>query len=326
MQEVPPTPHGGRNEIVGGQNLVEAFLRIFLQFQLSGQVIADARAKTCGCFLASLLHRVGELLTALGQLGIFRLRERHQPVVAAMKNTVERVVVSRRDGIVFVIVAARTSHGERHAAARHHVDAVIDDVVRHPDESPAAGDESHRRQVRRIRRHQLIRGHLQEQKAIVRQVFIEGANNPVAIRGRMNEAPFLAPVNVALRVRVTRDIQPMPAPAFAIARGGQEPFDEFGDRSVTIPARGLGESLHLLQAGWKPGEIETHPADQSARIRRRRRSHPDDLQSGEDESINISLYPARVFHLGRRDRDWRLKGPMLVCIGRWLNGGCRSQM
>ena len=64
-----------------------------------------------------------------------------------MEDTVEGIVILCRNGIVFVIVAARAGHGECHRAARHHVDAIVDDVVRHPDEAPAAGDESHRCEV-----------------------------------------------------------------------------------------------------------------------------------------------------------------------------------
>jgi fumarate reductase subunit D len=85
-----------------------------------------------------------QLLAALGEFGILDRRELDEAIVAAVKDAIERVIILRRNRIVFMVMAARALHGQRHRAASDHVDAVVNNVVCHPDETPSAGDETHR--------------------------------------------------------------------------------------------------------------------------------------------------------------------------------------
>ena len=84
---------------------------------------------------AVFLHLVLALLL-LGKIGGVRRTIRldaqqwfFRRLLAGGEDAVETVILRRRDGVVFVVVAARTLRGQAHRAARHHVDAVVNDVV-----------------------------------------------------------------------------------------------------------------------------------------------------------------------------------------------------
>ena len=64
------------------------------------------------------------------------------------------------------------------------------------------------------------------------------------------------------------DIEPMPRPAFAVARGSEEFFHEAG---VGVGGGISGEGFNVLRRGREAGEIEIEPAAQRPRIRRGRR-------------------------------------------------------
>ncbi len=98
----------------------------------------------------------------------------------------QRVKVSRGDRIVFVIVAAGAGHGHAHQPARHHVDAVVDDLVGASAENavprsdsrapPASGSSS-------FEPH-LVGRKLLANELIVGLVGIEGPHHVIAIRPR----------------------------------------------------------------------------------------------------------------------------------------------
>jgi hypothetical protein len=102
--------------------------------------------------------------------------------------------------------------------------------MRDTNEASPARDETHRDQIDRILRHDLIRGDLEQQKPGVRQIVVEGADDPVAIRGRMHETSLLTRIYVTFGVRIARDVQPVPAPTLAVARVGEHLVDELVDR------------------------------------------------------------------------------------------------
>src|SRR5688572_14937230 len=131
-------------------------------------------------------------------------------------------------------MAARALNGKRHRSSGDYIDAVVNDVVRDADETPATGDETHRSKVGGIGWRQLVRSHLQQQEAIVRKIVIERPNDPVAIIWCVNEAPFFPSVNISFRVGIARNIQPVAAPAFTIARTGQETISELSDSRLAL--------------------------------------------------------------------------------------------
>ena len=120
--------------------------------------------------------------------------------MSSFENPGERVVVAGRDGIKLVIVATRTGHRKPLCATHYHVDAVINDVMRDAEKTPAQGEKTHCREMRRTLRFHLIRRELEQEKAIIRHVLIQRSHHPVAIRPGMDELLFLACVNVALCV------------------------------------------------------------------------------------------------------------------------------
>ena len=72
----------------------------------------------------------------------------------------------------------------------------------------------------------------------------------------------------AVRVRVARDIEPVPAPALAVVRRWRA-----GDRPPSSNASGdlsVDESVDLLRRRRQAGQIERRAADQRALVRRRR--------------------------------------------------------
>ena len=100
------------------------------------------------CLGERLLERA-ELRRVLvdGQLrSVARLR-------AAREDPVQRIVIFRRDGVELVVVAARARHGQREEALRHHINAVVNQVVRVVVQPRAERDEAQRGQVaaRRLR-------------------------------------------------------------------------------------------------------------------------------------------------------------------------------
>src|SRR4051812_10827862 len=121
-----------------------------------------------------------------------------------------------------MIVATSALHSERHRSTCHSINAIIDYVMRHTDEPSSAGDESHRSEIGRSGRHELVRGDLEQEKLIVRQILVECPDHPIAISRRVDKSPFLARVNVSLRVRIARHIQPVATPSLTITGTGKQ--------------------------------------------------------------------------------------------------------
>ena len=244
-----------------------------------------------------------------------------------MENAVERVVVLDRDRINFVIVAARALHGETHGAARDHVDPVVNDIVRHPEEAPADGEESHGGEVRGIRGHELVRGDLQLQKAIVSQVLIERPDDPLAIGVGVGKLPLFAGVNVSLGIGIPRDIQPVASPSLAVTRTREQAFDQRSHGGIGIGGGGFFKGGDFIRRRRKARDIEAHPADQGARVGGVRRPEPSGVQFRENETIDVRLCPDRFLDGGRSSFRWKAKRPVLG-IGRGTHGSrepCKGQ-
>ena len=123
-----------------------------------------------------------------------------------------------------MIVAAGATHRQGEHAARHHVDAVVDDVRRDPQKSPAKGEKPHRREIARIAR-RLVRRDLQDEEPVVRQVLVEGPHHVIAVGVRPGEIAVLEQ-HVAFGVGVSSHVKPVTAPALAVVRRSQQPIDQ----------------------------------------------------------------------------------------------------
>jgi hypothetical protein len=76
----------------------------------------------------------------------------------------------------------------------------------------------------------LVRCNLLEQELIVGQVLVERADDPVAVGVGVGVAPLLLE-DVALGVGVAGDVEPVAAPALAVARRREEAVDHFRKRT-----------------------------------------------------------------------------------------------
>ena len=239
-EEIPPSPNRRGNDVRGGEDLVEAFFRVFLRLELSREVISDACPQAGGrlirrsrmvslnlCARSSYPFCTASNFSSPTGSG----SDADQPFRTRLEDAIERVVIASRDRVELVIVAARALHGQRHRSPGDHIDAVIDNLVRDPDETAAACDEAHRGQVRRTVGNELIRGDLEEQETIVGKIVVERADDPIAISMSVNEEPLFAPIDITFRIGVTRDIEPMPAPALAIAGRGEQAIDYLANAS-----------------------------------------------------------------------------------------------
>ncbi len=325
---VPPATNGCGDDVVGAQELVEALLRVFVEFELGDEVVGEARSQARVGFLAPFGVALVEGLPAFGKFGILGLIQRDESDIGATEDAIERVVVLDRDGIVFVIVATRALNRESEGAAGDDVDAVIDDVVGDSQETPAAREESHGGEVGGIGLNELVGGDLEEEEAIVGHVLVEGLDDPVAVGGGMDEEAFLAGVHVALGVGVAGDVEPVATPSFAVVGTVEESLDQAGDGggigAVGGRSGGLGfggEFLDFLIRGGQACECFGEATDQGARVGGRSGFGAFRFEFGEDEAVDLVPGPAGVADGGRLDGLEGLIGPMKVGVGRRFEGG-----
>ena len=143
---------------------------------------------------------------------------------SAVQNSVNRVIVFRRNRIKLVIVAASTSNRQPQNRLPQRVDrifkrqmhelvAVMIKAAR--DRQIASAHYSSRILLRRIIGMNKIPSDLFADKLIIWQIFIERINHPVSISPRIRN--WMIGV-FAGGVGITNNIQPMPAPVFTVMR------------------------------------------------------------------------------------------------------------
>ena len=129
-----------------------------------------------------------------------------------------------------MVVTARARHRQPHRATRADVDAVVNDVVLVVDETATERQESQRGDwTVVVTKWQFIGGDLLNDELVIRQIFIERADDVIAIGVRIRKARFFVAADVTLGVRVTRHVEPMPRPTFAVLRRGEETIYDFGE-------------------------------------------------------------------------------------------------
>ena len=170
--------------------------------------------------LALLLK--GRTLNGIDRIADKRLVARF---VAAGKHPVKRVVVGHGNRVVFVFMAAGTADSQPHEATGHHVDAVINDVVRIVQKTAAQREKPHRSQRPFVGAQlEFVGGDLLNDEPVERQIGIERVDHIIAVGVGVGEKPRLIPGKVALGVGITRHVEPVPPPALAKARRGQQPL------------------------------------------------------------------------------------------------------
>src|SRR5262249_53903897 len=144
------------------------------------------------------------------------------------EHAIEAIIILLGDGIVFMIMAAGTGDGKAKKPACCGIDLVIYLIVRIVIEETAEGQEAEGRETpaREFWVNQ-IGGELVLNKLVKGQVLIEGADHIIPVGISVGaQSIFAICQNEIFRIGVASDVEPMSAPAFAVAGGGEEPFDD----------------------------------------------------------------------------------------------------
>ena len=245
-------------------------------------------------------------------------------VVRVVEEGQHPVVVLLGDGVELVVVALRAGHGAAEPRRGGRVHAVhqrlpprlfdVDPSLLVEEGVPveAGRDLLLRRGLGEHVTRDLLDGEVAE-----RQVPVEGVDDPVAVHPR-GPAPVLL---VAVRVGVSREVQPGTRPALTVVRRGEQAVD---DLLVGIRARVGQERVHLRQRRRKADEVEAHAADQGFATGLGRGAEPFTFQPREHEAVDRVPDPGRVHHR-RRLRPHRLAiGPVPLVGGLRIDGSGRA--
>ena len=96
-------------------------------------------------------------------------------------------------------------------------------------------------------------------KFVVVHVCIESLNDPVSIQPRLS----VGGVPRGRLIRITRQIQPVPPPSFAVVRRRQQPLDEL---RVGIRRTVLLKLLDFFWGRWQADEIKRDASQQRAAV------------------------------------------------------------
>ena len=113
----------------------------------------------------------------------------------------------------------------------------------------------------------------------------------------------------AVRVGIAGDVEPVPAPALAIARRRQQPLDH--------PFVGVGplvgeERVDLGRGRRQAGQVERDPPQQLPPAGGGDRGQPLRLESGQDEPVDRTAHPGLVADGGRLGTGHRPERPVLA--------------
>ncbi len=239
-----------------------------------------------------------------------------------VKNAGHGVVILGGDGVVFVIVAARTGDGQAKKSARHGIHAVVAlvgvrdfdraVVVKPWTETEEAKSREHLGAHSVIER---IGGDLRGDELVVRQVVIERLDHPVAIQigagvGIVAAAHGIETAVVVLTI--ARDVEPHATPALAVLGRCEQAVNHFGER---IRCRVFLKCVNLFGRGRQTGEIERNAAYEGPAVSQFRGGHPLLLEPRQNESVDGGLRPSGIFDSRRRGIVNWLERPECTLLG-----------
>ena len=203
---------------------------------------------------------------------------------------------------------------DRHGleAAHRHVDAVVDDVRRVVEEAAAERQIAERRQRPLVvAERQPVGSQLLHDELVVGQVLVERPDHIIAV-GVGIRISALFREDVTLGVGIAGDVEPVTAPAFAVARRGQQTVHQL---LVGVGVEVADERLDFFRRRRQADQVERNPADQGAAVGRLRWRQALLLHLGEDKGVDGILHPRRVLH-GRRLRPshWLERPVMLAGV------------
>ena len=196
--------------------------------------------------VVELFLLVGDLLGILLVLldGLF-IRKRELIDLAAVEDAEQRVVVLGGNGVELVVVALRALYGEAEEPASGSVDAIVLELRTEAVERQA------RDKIRILAAFKEISGDLRLHEPVVRHVVVESLNDPIAIAVSVRIGFHLR--RVQLVVRIAGDVEPIAAPALAIARGREQVVDDLGER---IRRFVLNEGANLFRGRRQADQVE----------------------------------------------------------------------
>ena len=167
-------------------------------------------------------------------------RQRVLVVGGIQEDARERVVIARRNRIVFVIVTPRAPHGQSEEAARHDVDAIVafvgardfDGAVVVVPRPQAEKSESGQRPRAPLVAEPIAR-ELRLHEVVVRHVVVERLDDPVAIEVRVRIRIVSASFGIQRAVVVfaeARHVEPQAAPRRAVLRRCQQSIHDLRER------------------------------------------------------------------------------------------------
>ena len=250
----------------------------------------------------------------------FSGNQRILAILRTRKNAGQRVIVRLGDWIVLMIVAARASCGQTEEAARQGVNAVLalvspgqgrlDDVVVPRTEAEETGRCQKRVFLFAALARQQIASNLRFDEQVVRQVVVEGLDDPVAVTESIRIGFYGNAAHIIFTV--TRHVQPIAAPTLSVMRGGQQ--------AVHNPGKGIGggvlqEGFGFLGGRRQTNQVKISAPDQSSLIRRRGRLQPLILQPSQDEMVDGGFRPSLVSDFRQRGFVRWLERPKRPLLG-----------
>ena len=265
-----------------------------------GVVAADEKIRWCiQVFVVNARDAVpGQVRLARQAVGadVIRFEERAEGVILFLGH-----------GIEHVLVAAGTVDRDAEKCLGRVFDGVIEPDVA-IERKPVAHQKARGPQGRGIRRSQLVaREHLLDH-AVVALVLVERLDDPVAPVPdvRLAFAHFLAKAGP---VAVTPNIHPVPAPALAVTRAGQQAVDDLLIRLTGCVGQ---ESVQLRPCRREAGEIEGHAAQPAVPGRLWTRLEPPRFVLGGDEGVDRVSHPGTVTdHRQRRSLHLLKRMPLV---------------
>ena len=179
--------------------------------------------------------------------------------VVRLEDGPQRVVLALRDGIVHVVVAFRTPHREPEEGLRGVLHGVLQPLLA-GEHLVVADEEAGGAQGVGILWSDLVRREHLGDHAVVRFVRVERADDPIAPTPDVGlRVAHLVAVGPAGPIAVAPHVHPVPRPALAMARIGEQAVHQ----PLVSAGRGVVEERLLLgRCRVQPDQVEVHPAQE----------------------------------------------------------------
>ena len=227
-------------------------------------------------------------------------RRRNVHLLFGIEEGCELVELLLGDGVVLMVVALRAPHREpqpdgsqRSGAVQHLFVAKLLGVGAAFAIRQGIAVEAGGHQHFLVAARQQIAGNLLDGELVERQIAIERFDHPLPVAPRPGTRAVLL---VAVAIGVTRQVQPVAAPLFAIVRRIEQPVHQ-----VLVGIRPIvAEKIAHLVGRWrKAGEIEADPPDERRFGGFRRRRDGFRFQLRQHEIVDGIAGPRAIAHRGR---------------------------